>query len=352
MPHPPLAVDQALLPGNTRDGEPSNGAASTGCCRKRWQGLPVGPLVAALVVGGIALLGVSGGALVEQGVFARHKSSACAAADSTAECGAHGHCELTDGGEASCFCAGGWYGNNCPRYMGKTRRPLGTDGNCHCPSPTGCDTDPCKNGATCTAKEGGCTPSAHTCYTCVCVRGWSGDDCSHATGCDSNPCKNGATCTASGGDHTCACERGWNGADCSHAVGCDTDPCKNGGTCIATGGDHHYYLGIDHTCICTSDWTGTSCSQPAKFIAPCTSSNDYGWPHFNSPAELESSPWKSYFEAVYGEVPSKYPVCIYDFWCGLFSPSLSPPPLSVSALLGFQAHSVVRYWRCGRTPGT
>jgi hypothetical protein len=38
------------------------------------------------------------------------------------------------------------------------------------------------------------------------------------TGCDGQPCLNGATCTASGGIHTCACASGWVGADCSRGT--------------------------------------------------------------------------------------------------------------------------------------
>ena len=50
------------------------------------------------------------------------------------------------------------------------------------------------------------------------------------------------------------------------------------------------------------------------FEAACTSTDDHGWPRFTSQSALASSPWVHYFEAVYGELPSTYPVCVYDFW--------------------------------------
>jgi len=44
----------------------------------------------------------------------------------------------------------------------------------------------------------------------------------------------------------------------------------------------------------------------------CQSVADFGWPRFQSGEELLASSWSSYFLDVYGEIPSKYPVCIYD----------------------------------------
>ena len=77
---------------------------------------------------------------------------------------------------------------------------------------------------------------------CACASGWNGADCSHATGCDSNPCKNAATCTASGGDHTCACKAAWTGEDCG-----ETGPCCK--TLNVTGEPHRHLTGSFHlTC--------------------------------------------------------------------------------------------------------
>jgi len=56
--------------------------------------------------------------------------------------------------------------------------------------------------------------------------------------------------------------------------------------------------------------------QPSNSYLPnCASSNQYGWPRFESKADLETdAKWTAYFKAVYGEIPEQYPVCIFDFW--------------------------------------
>lgn len=54
---------------------------------------------------------------------------------------------------------------------------------------------------------------------------------------------------------------------------------------------------------------------PGEFEASCTSSENYGWPRFETRADLEASGnWTSYFVQVYGALPDSYPVCVYDFW--------------------------------------
>uniref|UniRef100_A0A7S0IMV8 Phospholipase B-like n=1 Tax=Calcidiscus leptoporus TaxID=127549 RepID=A0A7S0IMV8_9EUKA len=52
----------------------------------------------------------------------------------------------------------------------------------------------------------------------------------------------------------------------------------------------------------------------AGFEPSCTSTEEYGWPRFSSLAELQASAWASYIEAAYGELPSVFPVCMYDMW--------------------------------------
>lgn len=48
---------------------------------------------------------------------------------------------------------------------------------------------PCKNGATCMNTGQGS-------YTCACKPGFTGIDCEHEISeCDSNPCRNGGSCT-------------------------------------------------------------------------------------------------------------------------------------------------------------
>jgi hypothetical protein len=116
---------------------------------------------------------------------------------------------------------------------------------------TGCDDQPCKNGATCTASGGT--------HSCACVRGWKGADCSQSTGCDDQPCKNGATCTASGGTHSCACASGWKDVDCSQ---CDERTmCHGHGNCTASPGG---------LCNCSRGWNGTHCDMPYSVYIPGT----------------------------------------------------------------------------------
>jgi len=38
------------------------------------------------------------------------------------------------------------------------------------------------------------------------------------------------------------------------------------------------------------------------------------WPEFKSAAELEADPWGTYYGAVYGELPSSYPLKVMDNW--------------------------------------
>ena len=60
------------------------------------------------------------------------------------------------------------------------------------------------------------------------------------------------------------------------------------------------------------------CAAPAApqlFEPQCTSSSDWGWPRFRSRAELQANAsWAAYFDKVYGELPSLYPLCVYDLW--------------------------------------
>ena len=46
----------------------------------------------------------------------------------------------------------------------------------------------------------------------------------------------------------------------------------------------------------------------------CQSPSDYGWPRFESEAELKASPWAAYFQDVYHGLPLAYPFCTFDLW--------------------------------------
>ena len=62
-------------------------------------------------------------------------------------------------------------------------------------------------------------------------------------------------------------------------------------------------------------WTAIAVVSGDQFEPSCSSAADYGWPRFDSAAELRADrAWSSYFSAVYGELPdvSSFPVCMFD----------------------------------------
>merc|ERR1712168_1794893 len=81
-----------------------------------------------------------------------------------------------------------------------------------------CDSDPCRNGGTCTNTQGS--------YFCRCQEGWAGNHCNQDINeCDRYPCANGGTCTNTQGSYWCRCQEGWTGNYCNQ--GTDTDTCKD-----------------------------------------------------------------------------------------------------------------------------
>lgn len=65
--------------------------------------------------------------------------------------------------------------------------------------------DICKNGATCLNHPPGN-------YTCICVNGWTGSDCSvNIDDCKDKPCYNGGTCHDKVGTYYCECPIGKTG---------------------------------------------------------------------------------------------------------------------------------------------
>lgn len=62
----------------------------------------------------------------------------------------------------------------------------------------------CQNGATCTNTHGG--------FSCICVNGWTGPDCSvNIDDCADTACFNGATCIDRVGSFYCHCTPGKTG---------------------------------------------------------------------------------------------------------------------------------------------
>ena len=60
----------------------------------------------------------------------------------------------------------------------------------------------------------------------------------------------------------------------------------------------------------------TSAAQGSRAFEPrCRSDNDHGWPRFRSRVELEADrKWTAYFLGVYGELPTEFPICVFDMW--------------------------------------
>jgi len=95
------------------------------------------------------------------------------------------------------------------------------------------------------------------------------------------------------------------------------------------------------------------------FEPDCSSENDFGWPRFHSSQDLiANEPWRMYFLIAYGELPQRYPVCIYDLealnreayeWAGLNSTTtgkhvvtnlkeLKEGDLFMGGILGYQIY--------------
>lgn len=70
--------------------------------------------------------------------------------------------------------------------------------------------------------------------TCVCVTGWTGDDCSmECRGGFESPCSRNGLCMQDG---SCVCDQGWTGVDCSiECLGGRLSPCSFNGECLRDG---------------------------------------------------------------------------------------------------------------------
>lgn len=109
-------------------------------------------------------------------------------------CGCECSCSMQDMlGGYQCDCAMGWNGDRCHVDIDD------------------CVSSPCQNGGSCFVSvsliDSHTHTNTHTCttsqdlvngYTCVCVRGWEGQNCHmEVNECDPNPCQNGADCSVS-----------------------------------------------------------------------------------------------------------------------------------------------------------
>lgn len=106
----------------------------------------------------------------------------------------------------------------------------------------------CQNGATCVSKPGGG-------YTCICVNGWAGQNCTeNVNDCSSAACENGATCHDRVGHFYCECTPDKTGLLCQLDNGCYNNPCHPNATCDPSPVDGR------PVCTCPPGFSGADCS--------------------------------------------------------------------------------------------
>ncbi|XP_037806367.1 protein crumbs isoform X1 [Lucilia sericata] len=127
-----------------------------------------------------------------------------------------------------------------------------------------CFKSDCKNGGTCSS------PTED--YTCTCLPGYDGDDCSNDIDeCATATCENNSTCIDKVADFLCDCLPGYDGRFCENNIDeCASQPCHNGGNCTDLIAAFH--------CDCTDDYAGPQCdilkqvtceNQPCKNNSTC-----------------------------------------------------------------------------------
>lgn len=80
--------------------------------------------------------------------------------------------------------------------------------------------------------------------------------------------------------------------------------------------------------VCAAVGGESSPPQQGLFEPRCTSADQHGWPRFENRTSVERSKWGRYFTAVYGSLPTSYPVCVYDLW------SIDPRAYDAAGLAG------------------
>ncbi|XP_054606105.2 protein eyes shut homolog [Nothobranchius furzeri] len=174
-------------------------------------------------------------------------------------------------GEYICKCPAGFKGKNCefdidacalPDSICPTKTqcldlPKGLEYTCRVPCPP--NLQPCANG-------GRCVLNSASSYTCICARGWSGQNCRiNVNDCIQHWCQNGATCVDEIGGYSCLCPSGHTGVYCEEDIDfCIENRCSEHGVCL----DQQY----NFTCRCVPGFEGPLCEVEANECNsfPCT----------------------------------------------------------------------------------
>ena len=109
-------------------------------------------------------------------------------------------------------------------------------------------------------------------FKCVCKPGFIGETCEISEkGCDSKPCKNGATCVDKDYSYECRCPAGFNGPTCDNDINeCAQNPCKNNGRCENLAGSYK--------CHCKPGYLGVNCSSGFDFCQVSSLTNSWAQP--------------------------------------------------------------------------
>uniref|UniRef100_A0A0K0EUC6 Neurogenic locus Notch protein n=1 Tax=Strongyloides venezuelensis TaxID=75913 RepID=A0A0K0EUC6_STRVS len=211
------------------------------------------------------------------------KHNQCKAYDicSTSSCKNGGKC-ISDplGLSYTCKCQNGFIGNYCeekPKVCLSNDNYCQPNGNCYdnglkkfcqCKEGykgerceieiSGCDTNPCLNGAECENLQ-------HGKYLCKCIHNYIGKNCQvlKNSTCSANPCAKGKCTDLSESSFECSCNDGVEGVLCDTEINyCIDNPCKNGGLCVNEE--------KNFKCQCKEGYGGNDCSE---FVDKCKIEN-------------------------------------------------------------------------------
>eukprot|EP00912_Choanoflagellata_sp_UC4_P001279 UC4_evm1s800 len=122
----------------------------------------------------------------------------------------------------------------------------------NCEENVACESNPCQNGATCSAKE--LEEGLSYGFECACIKGYTGTHCEiDIDDCETNSCASGSTCIDLIDNYRCDCPEGRKGDMCEVNSACESNPCVNDGECrIPENGDGYF-------CICPPGFVGGNC---------------------------------------------------------------------------------------------